>query len=379
MLSVFQIFKVVLGIIIFIFVMTFFLQITDIYGNIGEKGEELELVQVLDTTLMRTYTSGNPGTFQGFQGLDFVVYETPKLKYPSNQKTLSVNTFLIPSEDEMDVERTCDDYNWFRFCWVYAYPKSLSIIFNPMKNDAESRVLIESIVLLLPDDVDFAVCNRTDVMMGDKEKFLRFVRGENTDSEKNMEGKIYERCDVPIPDYFRLVTIADDDTVAPLRNDILLVPSNPSNGYYSELIGGFEETKSEPLTGSYEDVKDIYFLLTSGKAALDFRNEQFGKELEIAARLMNERVTLITQKMEDLNIQSCNQCGTPFPMACGYVDFEHGDFTYKEPYNYYDNPYMNFQESLEDIMDDISSGTSMPDMEDSASAFEVLKQEGCEQ
>jgi hypothetical protein len=74
MISVFQIFKMILGVIVFVFVMTLFLRVSDMYSGIGERRGEFEVVDSLDKVVMQVYTSGNPDVFSGFRDFELLLY-----------------------------------------------------------------------------------------------------------------------------------------------------------------------------------------------------------------------------------------------------------------------------------------------------------------
>ncbi len=371
MLSVFQIFKVILGVIVFIFVMTFFLQITDMYAGIGERGESLEFANALGTTVKQTFISGNPTTFQGFTGFEFVVYEPPTLKFLLGRKTMAVPTFMLPTLEEMAFKKDCEEYGWYSFCWVYAYPTSFTVIFTPEENTPEVRQLISDIVTTLPDDIEFADCSGSGTSKGSKQQFMDFVTATGSNS---MGGEEYAACNLSIPDHFRLVTITTDTDAIPRRNEIILVPS-ASGGTYKENVNGLwklvDGTADTIRDGHYNSAGDVYFLLTTGQNALDCKNEEMKNELRIAADVMKRRTFLILDMMEKYNRQPCNECPTPFPKACGYEPY--GDlFEDSELYG-------DFLDSLVDLNDDLENEQDYRfNLEESIEKYNCLKDAGCE-
>ncbi|UCD02992.1 MAG: hypothetical protein JSV63_04395 [Candidatus Aenigmatarchaeota archaeon] len=318
MLSAFQIFKMLMGVVVFIFVIIFFFRVSNMYVGVEERADDFEILRGFDRSVRQTFTSGNPGTFVNFRFLDSLYYDPPRLK-SRNQKTLTVTTFLIASTFESNLIKECEEYEWFSFCWVYAYPQNFTLIFTPLDGDGR-KDLIKDIVEVMPGDIRFAHCNDTDLLRGDRNAFLAFV-------DNGMDDITYTPCTVSIPDGYRLVTITTDESIEPRRNEIVL---NPQTGAYIEYLSGLPELVNAPSpirTGSYEDARDVYFLLTTGKSALDYKNEMFLNDLTIAAKIMEERMKLVKRKMLDLNVQQCVECPTPFPKECGYTNALGDEFT----------------------------------------------------
>lgn len=367
MLSTFQIFKMLLGVMIFVFILTFFLRITDMYTGVEVRGEDFETLDLFEKSVRQTYTSGNPGTFGDFDKLEFFLYEPPKIKSGLNQKTLSSNAFVILSKSEMNLMSNCSDYGWFSFCWVYAYPKALKLIFTPLENTPEDRVLVEDIVNTMPEDIEFAYCSGQDTGKGNKTEFLSHVTGTGPNS---MRERDFTVCELEIPQDFRLVTITTDDSIEPRASEIIL---NPQTKTFREQVSGMREftdnVQDVIRTGTYEDASDVYFLLTTGKNALDFKDDAFRTEVGVAARIMEERMKLVSQSMMGLNIQPCNQCPTPFPTECGYIDFEGTEVV--------SQPYSDMIDSLDELNDDIENGNDI-NLDDTMTGYEILKDVGCE-
>jgi hypothetical protein len=350
MLSVFQIFKMVLGVIVFVFVITFFLRLSDMYSGTGERWGEFEVVDSLDKVVMQTYTSGNPTVFSEFRDFNLILYEAPKVIFSSGQKTLSVPVFMIPNNADITLERRCDDYGWFRFCWIFGYTDTTKILFAPVDNTEESRGTIIKIVNALPDSFEFGYCNDSNTpQKGTKGSFLDFISG--------IEGKSFEDCKLSFPDNTVLITMGKTSEIA--ENELVISGSTVKD---SRNLLVQERTFSDD---------DIIPLVTGGIPALDYKKSVFERDLKASSRIMWERTKLVYDKILEYNWQACQECVTPYPKECGWVDYN--DHTWPSTL------YLNFISRLSSLYGMVDSGNYMNELMESKEQYELLKEAGCEE
>ncbi|MBN2330826.1 MAG: hypothetical protein JXC85_03350 [Candidatus Aenigmarchaeota archaeon] len=309
MISVFQIFRVLMGVIVFIFVLTFFLRVSDMYSSTQERGSLLETVNAFDHAAMQVYTSGNPTTFPGFEGFETLVYEAPKIKHDAGQKTLSVPVFFVPGTGEIMLERRCLDFGWYRWCMVLAFPKGTKVLFTPIENTQQTRDLIVELVDNLPSTIEFGICDGNGARTADKEGFLSYIAGS--------AGTEYQPCDVQLPEHYRLVTINSTWLKQTQENQAVFhTIIEPSSGIvYDAATGRSDQPRP------YHDWMDIAVFITGGHRALDYKQAVFTLELEAATGIMHQRTVLVSQKTKELNRQPCLECSTPLPEACGWTDY----------------------------------------------------------
>jgi hypothetical protein len=350
MLSVFQIFKMLLGVIVFIFVITFFLRVSDMYSGLGESRIDFETVDSLDKAVMQTYTSGNPTTFMVFRDFEVLLYDAPKVKFDAGQKTLSAPVFMIPDNADIVLERRCDDYGWFRFCWVFGHTDTTKIVFAPVENTPESRGMMVKIVNALPDGFEFGYCNASEKpKKGGKDDFLGFV--------SEMDGKYFQDCELPLPENTVLITMGSTGSIA--QNELVI------SGYTVKDNSTWimqERTFSDD---------EIIPMVTGGIPALDYKRELFERDLKAASRIMMERTKLVYEKTIDYNVQPCPECVTPYPKECGWVDYDGHEWP--------STKYLGFISTLTALHGMVDSGDYMAKLEESEQAYEALKDAGCEE
>lgn len=367
MLSVFQIFKMLIGVVVFVFVITFFLQLAGMYSGVGGMGKEYDAVNSFDETLMNTYTSGNPGTFSTFGGFETIVYEPPlpeksgdlpKLKFSSGQKTLSVPAFVIASAGDMDMERICDDYGWFSFCYVVAYPQSMVVLFTAVKNTVQTRGMIKDVVESLPDGMKFGYCDGNTSLLppgeSTKEPFLSFV-----DSDMRAMEDFYP-CELEFPDYYRVVTVGDDEAD---EAEIVLSPAGPGSWTLADRDSSLRLV----------NITDVAIFMAGGSDAMANKRELLREELSVAAGIMKERNILAERLVLEHNKEPCSGCPTLYPKACGYTDYD--GKVHKGTL------YTDFGDELDALIRMIQTRRSdviMKELSDTAAAYEGLVSGGCE-
>jgi hypothetical protein len=356
MISVFQIFRVLMGLIIFIFVLFFFLRISEMYTTTQLLGSKLEAISTFDYVAMITYTSGNPAIFPGFEDFETLVYEPPKIKSEAGQKTLSVPVFFIPGEGEISLDRRCLDFGWFRWCIVFALPDSSKILFTPLENTPATRELIRDVVSNLPGSLEFGFCNGGDARSAGRVEFLGYLDSET--------GVTYEPCRVGFPEHYRLVTVSAS-TGFPgnfTGNHIIITP-----GERLAYVGNSTEDL-EPRP--YEDGLDLAVFITGGHKALDYKNAVLSLELAAGTRIMKERSILLSQRFKENNVQPCLECSTPFPKACGWTDYMGQE--------YESDVYKDFISSIDDLLEAIPGRNYKGELDDTVLKYEELKNQGCE-
>lgn len=357
MISVFQIFRVLMGVIVFIFVLTFFLRISDMYSSTQVRGNMLETVNVFDHTATQVYTSGNPSTFPGFDDFEILVYEAPKIKHNAGQKTLSVPVFFVTGTGEVLLERRCLEFGWYRWCMVLAFPRGTKILFTPLDNTQQTRDLIVEVVDNLPSTIQFGFCNGNDARTANKDDFLSFIAGS--------AGTSYQQCDVSLPEHYRLLTISSSGLPQPQDNQTVFhMIIDPAAGeVYDAAPGG--SAQSRP----YHGWMDIAVFMTGGHKALDHKEAVFTLELGAATSIMHQRTVLVSQKTKEHNRQPCLECSTPFPEPCGWTDYRSNDHE--------SQIYKDFISSLLTLQGAIG-GSYHSQLDDTIIKYEELKNQGCE-
>ncbi len=155
MIQVFQVFKLVMGIMISIFILYFLVNYAGSYATVQEEMRLGKVLQNFDKGARDVYTTGNPAPYDGFSKVkgevSFDVTPPAGLFTELGKQSLSVPTFFV-IDDKMLLGRGEQNLGWYKFTYVVAVPET-QIIFNPMTEDA--RDLIEDVVEMTPSTMGF--------------------------------------------------------------------------------------------------------------------------------------------------------------------------------------------------------------------------------
>ena len=367
MFSVFQIFKMLLGIIVFVFIVTIFLQMSNSYTDLKQTGRQYSVAENFVYAVTQSYISGNPSEFEGFDDPETIFYDyVPEkgvsyIRFDAGQQIVAVPTFAILEKHyKILTERICDDYSWFTFCWVYAYPNEGRILFNPVTNTQDARDLMKDAIGKLPNNVGYGLCRNTQTMDLTKEDMLDYI-------DTTMPSQSYALCTIEIPDRDRLVIIGGPMS-APEKNTINV---NPSTKTITDTFPVSGNQESQVGTVTYRSPSEVSVAITSGKEAVELWRNEFKDELLVATKVAYERFDLVRLKTPSYNLQPCSQCATPYPTDCGWTDYE--------DHEVFSTLYENMKNSLLGLRSAITGGQAFEQaLGDTVSDYEALKNAGCE-
>jgi hypothetical protein len=260
----------------------------------------------------------------------------------------------------MELERRCDDFGWFSFCYVFSYPEAGIVLFTAVENTQDSRDKIKEIVNNLPDDMLFGYCNGSVSQMpaaeNSKEAFLSYV-------QNGMDAMgPFSPCTAGLPGYARLITVGEDSAG---KNENVLTHSGPS----------WTLTDADSESRGMLDVSDAALFLTGGSRALDNKRALLEGELTVAAGIMKERTLIVREALRNYNKEDCQGCPTEYPRVCGYNDYsghqQEGDL------------YTSLGFAIGSLQSALASGTSthaqiLGSLAGTQTAYDALVQKGCE-
>jgi hypothetical protein len=360
MLNVFDIFKVLIGIVIFVLLITLFLRFSGSYSELGETGQQYDAVNAFDTLLRNTYTSGNPGEFGGFGKIE-VTFDPPgeprpsesaRIVFPSGQKTLSVPAFVMTGEGKMAASRTCDDYGWFSFCYVISMPMDDTVLFSPVTGLDGEKNIIRGVVESLPPGVTVGYCDGSDLLPapdtgnGNRQNFLDTL------------GHTVIPCTAEIPEGYWLVSFSSGE----VKERTVSVVS----GVVSDSSG------DQDIIIEYSDVT----VALCGPGTLKHKRALFEKRLAMAASVMRDRTIIVQGKMKELNVEPCRGCPTPYPKPCGYMDIDGNEHESESAL------YPSFRTSLTELIAILTPGAPpsqvISKLDVTAGNYKALEVGGCE-
>jgi len=167
-MNVYMVFRIVLGIIASFFILYFLTNYAGIYTEMQGNTQCMLLINNFDKAAEDVYLSGNSVVYDGFSKPECDVIFDGKMKPAvirsiAGQQVTRIPMIFVPGE-ELLIERKSLDYGWWKFDFVEALPE-MTIVFNPMVINDDTRGLMNSIVDLFPDTtgrtpkIRFGFCN----------------------------------------------------------------------------------------------------------------------------------------------------------------------------------------------------------------------------
>ena len=305
MISVFQLFKIIFGLIVSGLILYFAAYYVSNYTLTQESIQKTKIIHNFIETAQDVYLTGNSINFTQFSYHGFSpMFDTndPEGIYSTDTGKTEVRfPLFLASGEELFIEQNymgigdfSEHEEWWRFYFVIALPET-TFVFNLIENDERVFEQISDIVNLLPYTPDphvrFTFCDGDTLLSFNycnngycnKYDFLEVL--ENTDST-------FLRCSMNLhEDRYRLITVADA-CHSSFNNGICIQP--PLDGVGNAYITG----TPEPFR--YKDPLDLIAIIIGGqgydeqnriigKRYYEYKNRIFAERLGLAARLMAKR------------------------------------------------------------------------------------------
>ena len=300
MISLYQLFKILFGLIISGFILFVIIYFLSSYTQIQDSSQQATTLKNFLKTAGDVYTSGNSVGFDDFYGKDFkLTFDTrePEGIVSGTGKTPVWFPLFFSLGDEVFLSRATIDMGWWEFHAVEAMPRT-RIIFNPMTDDWD---FLMEIVQFLPDSeffdpkITFGLCDgsllQEKLCGGDfceKQGFLYQLSNP----------RIMDKCTVRMPDNARLIIISPSCSQT-FSQHFCLTPPNTEGvgninlrGSQSNLLYKDPIDIIAAVIGGYE--KDLYG--NSGETLYEYKNTVFREELSLASRILANRALIVGSK-----------------------------------------------------------------------------------
>lgn len=315
-ISVYQVFQILMGIIISGFVLYILLDYAGVYSSLGEKTQNLMAMNNFRAYLDNVYLLGTPQPFDEFSERDIELRFEGRSLPPSiisGEGEISIYTpaFLSfgGSGEGLFLERNSIDYGFYNLYFVEAVPK-LNVLFST-DGGPGSWELIRRIVEALPDTTDkepkvsYGFCDRKEAierMCGgkpcEKNDFLSILKQDKS-------GVSFSECTRNPQKSQRIIRVSESCNQK--TPDICLTPED-EDGMGLAYLNGSKESFI------YSDKADLAALVIGGseKDALgrvngeklyDYKNAMFRERLDLVAKIMDKRLDLLIRKLLVLDLQ----------------------------------------------------------------------------
>jgi len=301
MISTFDVFKIILGIIISVFILFIILRFTGSYTDISESSREVSTMISLKKTIEDVYTTGIETDFE-VKDAEFITgYNPPYIETKVSMVSMDPVPLLLVPGTKISLHRNGYDIGWWKFYFIEAMPEA-NFLFVPLGEGNEKWSVTGNITGSLPstentkNKVKFGVgCNGSEFWFGwEGYKFIdavmpRLIASDSEFSECNNTEYFREKGYV-------LVTVSDemkeaDFLVKPLTEDVGYVYIKGDEGYSSYV---------------YKNSVDIAALLLGGQKLYEYENEKFFGELEVAIDVSLKKYALLAAN-ENMNRRCGNE------------------------------------------------------------------------
>jgi hypothetical protein len=303
MISVFQIFKIIMGIIISAFILTLVLQFSGSYMQIGESSRQVSIVANLKKTVEDVYTTGIATDFE-MRDSEVLGYNAPYIQTEVTDIQLEPIPLIITAGQKFSVSRLEYDLGWWKFYFVEALPDT-KILFMPEDEQKEDVWnALRNMTMFLPSTenvktkVRFGIgCDGSDIYCCSEryvfsENVVPAVRGLEVDME------VCENSGYFKEEGYKLITISEGI----VEGDFVVVPDEGGVGnVHFKEYGEYEDY-------IYKNGLDIAALALGGTTLYDYMNKKYLSEMEAAIKIVTMELEIM---MNDYNLQ--RRCGSEIP------------------------------------------------------------------
>jgi hypothetical protein len=295
MFSLFQIFKIILGIIISVFILFMLLRFSGSYTEIGEASKEATVLKNFEKASQDVYVTGVPSNFTFKMESEKAIfdYKPPYLRTTLGPLEFNYMLLFFEKGSEVFIDKKELDFNWWRFQWVEALPET-RIVFIPLNDTDVVWDTMQKIVNNLPTTDRFGPntgfdfgCNETKWTHSQKwngkkfSTYIQIIRHFIT-RDRLCEQEIKNEC----PEC-KIVIISDNGGVVQVDKEILVVPNSNSTGYVYLNSSGVLDSYF------YKNPLDIVALLLGGKDFYDYENKVFLERLNTMSNAKTNEITLL--------------------------------------------------------------------------------------
>ncbi|MCK5023450.1 MAG: hypothetical protein KAS04_04730 [Candidatus Aenigmarchaeota archaeon] len=300
MISVFQVFKIIIGLIISAFILILVMQFSGSYMEIGESSRQVSILVNLKKVIEDVYTTGISTDFE-MKDSEILSFRAPYMETIIAHFDVEPLPIITSAGSKFSVTRNEYDIGWWKFYFIEMLPET-KIIFIPLDDKEKVWNILTNTSMYFPSTENTGIktkiglgCEGTDFWFGwERNRFLQKI----IPSSKSME-IVFEMCENM--DYFReedykVIIISDGSG----SGEFVIIPGEDDN------IGRVRvEKNGEYKYYVYKNGLDIVMIVLGGEQLYTHMNKKFISELSVAIDITTRESSLILNDYE-LN----KRCGT---------------------------------------------------------------------
>ncbi len=327
MISIYQLFKIIFGLVASGFILYFLIHYTGIYITMQEDVMRVLIIQNFRKATQDVYFTGNPINFSDFGRLDFTLYFDGQAEPPVMRSEVGEMVFLTPMffspSDEVFIDRNHLDHGWFKFYFVEALPEFF-IIFNPLDTGLWQDTdwdLMKNITALFPSTIGrtpkvrFGFCGYPDEdNLSDTWERYDFLDSPSAVLKQSHAATTFSRCNASMSWNQRLVTISQSCLPDFITQGICIQPPDIYGIGFAYINGSdssymYKDSLDLVAMIIGGDERDIYGISTLGENLYEYKNKIWRERVRLASMITGRRAQLIETKLP-ADITELNECKT---------------------------------------------------------------------
>ncbi len=294
MISVFQLFKIIFGIVFSAFVLITIMRFSLSYTDIGESSQQVAVLIGFRKVINDVYTTGIPGDYMINDVNEVIMrYRPPDIISAIAPISIDPMTVLMVPGEDMGVYRNEYDLGWYSFYYMEVLPR-MNVLINPLNGSDIVWDTAKNIVSAFPstenieNKVKFGFgCRGTYPFIDDKWERERFEGSILPWAELSGEYDNLSVC--PDIDYFDgRITISPEFVMV---DGILIVPMDSDTGYI------YPDTSDPMLKYFYKNPIDVVSFFLGGDEFYNYTNKKLMNELEFTANLKINEINILRPNM----------------------------------------------------------------------------------
>ncbi len=281
MISTFEIFKIIIGIVIAGFFLFFAVKFLGVLAPQQTQNIEIAEMKSLKNIIEKTLVYG---VSQNLTVRSEIEYFPPYISRKNNVRIDGSVPFFLNDGNLLYVYPNSLDLGFWKIGWVGALPET-KVIYNLLTFSPEAYKIILEITEQFPDSsepsITFGLCDgETEYTSNTKTNFLKPIRGiVEANQSYQIQGFNYVQCTKQIPNSIK-ITISDTEIDT---DGILVIHEN--NGGRIKL--GVNKTLI------YKDGLDIFSVILGGEQIYNYKNEIQFSQLSVFLKKEIERIELL--------------------------------------------------------------------------------------
>ena len=294
-MDAFEVFKIILGLVISAFIIIMVMNFADSYIDINASKKEVSDLRAFERSVGDVYVNGIPSNYSfsddAYSSIAF--YRPPQLLAEFADIDFGFVPFFFKKGRTVSMGRVTEDLGWWRFDYIMSLPKT-RIVFILVTDSPDADETVKLISSVFPDTNNV----EPKMLFGVGCEGVNYYPLETWTRDKFVHDMIpYMRSLVDFED--KCVGNVEDDEIIIYISDetiefekgVLVIASGPSWGHIHTNVSGILKNYT------YSDGLDIASFALGGSDFYNYKKEIYLKQLRTAADIKMNEITLLSSRI----------------------------------------------------------------------------------